>query len=210
MAKKENVIVGAASLLVGPAGEAAYTTPPTDAADWRDPALATSLGTGWRDVGYTQEGVEVSYEPDYGDVEVDQLLDSARIFKQSMRVTVGTTLAEATLENLLVVWGRPTTDLTGTAGAQTLAIEGGALGEAPVERGLVVVGNSAEGDGTNGTAGQYGVRVYRVFRAISVETTTQALRRNEPTVFAVSFRCLPNNAGRYGTVVDVPTPDPTP
>jgi hypothetical protein len=33
---------------------------------------------------------------------VDQLLDTAKIFKQGMKVTLKTTLAEATLENLLL------------------------------------------------------------------------------------------------------------
>jgi len=191
---KKNVIVGAAALYVGPPGTTAFTTPPATAAAWRDADLATDLGTGWDHVGYTQEGVEVSYEPDYGDVEVDQLLDSARIFKQSMRVMVNTTLAEATLENLLLSWGRPDSDIT--AGATD--IKGGALGESPFERGLVAVGNSAEG------ASGYGVRAYRLYRAISSDTTAHAMRRNEPTVFSCSFRCLPDDAtGSYGKITDV-------
>jgi len=35
----------------------------------------------FRHTGFTTEGLEVSYEPDYGEVEVDQLLDSAKLFK---------------------------------------------------------------------------------------------------------------------------------
>lgn len=201
MAKKENVVVGAAALYVSDTVGSDPAIP-----TWVDGtrAVVTADGaTGWRNVGYTQEGIEVSYEPDYGDVEVDQLLDAARIFKQTMRVSVNTTLAESTLENLLVAWGRPDSELSGN----TLNIEGGALGEAPIERELLFIGNgpeitSADANADASTYGTYRERIYNIYRAISVETTAHALRRNEPTVFSVSFRCLPNNAGRYGTVQD--------
>jgi hypothetical protein len=46
--------------------------------------------------------LEISFAPDFGEVMVDQLLDTAKLFKQGMKVTLKTTLAEATLENLLL------------------------------------------------------------------------------------------------------------
>src|SRR3712207_4738532 len=125
MASERTILVGAAQMWVGAAGT--VTNAPTGS--------GTTL-TGWTPVGFTQEGVEVSYEPDYGDVEVDQLLDAARIFRQGMRVTVNTTLAEATLENLLVVWGAPAANLV----SGTLNMRAGSLGEGPLERSLHFVG----------------------------------------------------------------------
>lgn len=56
----------------------------------------------FRNVGYTNNGVEIAFAPDFGEVMVDQLLDTAKLFKQGMKVTLKTTLAEATLENLLL------------------------------------------------------------------------------------------------------------
>jgi hypothetical protein len=41
---------------------------------------------------------------------VDQLLDTAKLFKQGMKVTLKTTLAEATLENLLLAVAGKTSD----------------------------------------------------------------------------------------------------
>jgi hypothetical protein len=55
-----------------------------------------------RNVGYTMNGVEISFEPDFGEVMVDQLLDVAKMFKQGMKVSLKTSFAEATLENLLL------------------------------------------------------------------------------------------------------------
>ncbi len=154
----------------------------------------------WRGTGYTTEGLELSYEPDYGDVEVDQLLDSARIYKQSMRVSLNTTLVEATLENLIVAWGQEASSLEGSltvaVGEQTLTIEGGSLGDAPVERSLVAVGPAPKSGASRVE------RVYQAFRVLSVENTTVALRRNEATMFPVSFRCLPNDNADYGVIKD--------
>lgn len=188
MANWRNIIVGAAQMWVGASDT--ITEPPTGS--------SVSL-TGWTPVGFTQEGVELSYEPDYGDVEVDQLLDSARIFKQGMRVMANTTLAEATLENLLVVWGQ-----SGTVTGNSVPIRGGSLGDAPVERSLLFVG-PAPYAGTEASP-TLQERVYHIRRAVQTESTSFALRRSEPTGLPASFRCLPDanasGGASYGTVTD--------
>lgn len=183
----KNIIVGAARLWIGAAD--AVTNAPTGS--------STTL-TGWTAVGFTSEGVEVSYEPDYGDVEVDQLLDSARIFKQGMRVTVNTTFAEATLENLLVAWGQDGANGAGSAVSGSVNIAAGALGDSPVERSLLFVG-PAPGDNQE--------RDYWIMRAVQTESTSFALRRSEMTGLPASFRCLPGDltastGARYGAITD--------
>lgn len=220
LGKAENIIVGAASLYMGNEGVDDVTVKPAfvnetapgdgDGKSYRETLQGTtavpvvhdpaetdaSEATAWRPVGFTQEGLEISYEPDYGDVEVDQLLDSAVVFKQSMRVSLNTTLAEATLYNLMVAWGQSGSTLTGTAGEQELDIEGGSLGEAPVERPFIAVGNSPR-DG-----GKYGERVYHAYRTLNVEASTHSMRRNENTGIPVSFRALPADNGLYGKIKD--------
>lgn len=191
---KQNIIVGAASLYLGLAG----TARPAMAANT---SYKTTLDgdADWRNVGYTQEGLEVAYEPDYGDVEVDQVLDSVLTFKQSMRVSFNTTLAEATLYNLMISWGQAASTLTSAASSATIDISGGALGEAPVERGFIAVGNGVQG---RGTSAEYSERTYHAYRVLSVESSTHALRRNENTGIPVSFRALPADNGLYGIVHD--------
>lgn len=194
---KKNIIVGAAAFFIG-AENAILPVGITGAGTSDAKEVLTTDSANWTNVGFTSEGVEVSYEPDYGDVEVDQLLDSARVFKQSMRVTVNTTLAEATLENLLVVWGQK----AGSLNTGILTIEAGDLGDEPVARALAFVGPAPRP--SSGTETKQ--RIYQVDNAIQTESSSHALRRSEATALPVSFRILPsgragaNNA--YGTVRD--------
>lgn len=216
--KKDNVLVGAAAVFLNdtqwtsggtaptlPAGKV-ITTEVKNAASGGE-ATAAGLGTGWRYVGWTQEGLEVSYEPDFGEVEVDQELDSVLMFKQGMRVTANTTFAEATLENLLVVWAQATNTLrsTGTgilgvlaADEKELNVESGALGDEPVERQLFFAGKAPR------VATKRTERVYWAKRVLSVDTSAHALRRNEATVFPVSFRLMPTgeSGANYGVIRD--------
>ena len=122
----KNIIVGASPLFIN---QAAYdgdsNLDPTKGADKvafsSAASYITSLNaatTKWRNVGYTNNGLQITYNPTYGNVTVDQLLDSAKLFKESMEVMLATELAEGTLENILVVFGQP----GGTAGIT----EGGA------------------------------------------------------------------------------------
>ena len=110
----KNIIVGAASIFIkadGPVDPNGENQLPdfVDEQSYRD-----TLNAGvapWRNVGYTQNGLELTITPDFGEVEVDQLLDSAKIFKQGMQVTLNTTFAEATLENLLYAIAASPNDL---------------------------------------------------------------------------------------------------
>lgn len=225
-----NILVGAASVAIGNytawAGQGDHlwqavknsvTGTPKDFRAWVNSQDGTNTLThnlisgsvAFRDVGLTQEGVEVQYSPDFGEVEVDQILDAAKLFRQRMTVSVATTFAEATLQNLLVVWSQ--TDNTnyrdpGTSSATVTARDAaylvpGELGQAPVEKAVLFVGNAP-----SPTTGAYNQRVYLASRAISVESSSASFRRNEATVFPVTFRLLPDTRASYsayGRVVDV-------
>lgn len=210
---KKNIIVGAARVYLGPSTSATanlstskpayvvgtrYSTTLAGADGSTNTGVAT-LVTNWKEVGYTQDGLEVATDPSWGEVEVDQLLDSAKIFKDGMSLSISTTMAEATLENLLIAWGQAATTVSSVgAFEQELAIEGGSLGEAPLERGLVAVGNAPEQAATNA----YGERVYQAYRVLSVEGVAIGNNRAEASVIPVTFRALPADNGRYGAVRD--------
>jgi len=124
------------------------------------PAFLNATASGfWREVGFTSTGVDISYEPGYSDVVVDQLLDAARLFQQSLKIVIKTELDEGTFENINFVWGQQEQILNAGASAATvqalqqyalntasavqqLNINGGSLGITPVERTLVFVGNA--------------------------------------------------------------------
>jgi hypothetical protein len=204
MATKKNIIVGAARIFIGPSldpvNNAAGLTALKATGSTRQVDHMESQ-SGWRDVGYTQDGLEVATDPSWTDIEVDQLLDAAKIFKDGMGFTVSTTFAEATLENLLVAWGQADSFVAGSAGGTTvneIEIDGGALGQAPGERGLIAVGNSPEKSASNA----YGERTYFIYRVLSVDSSAHSLARAEATTIPVSFRALPADNAKYGSIRD--------
>lgn len=189
----QEIIIGACNIYLGPSGT---TRPALGAAGY---GAVLDANAAWSHVGFTQDGLEMAYSPDYTDVEVDQWLDSALTFKSSMRVMFNTTLAQATLYNLMLAWGQSSTTLTSNASEATLDIGDGDLGTAAVERGLIAIGNGTTGR----TAGQatYSERFYHAYRIINVDETSIGMRRAENTGVPVSFRALPDQTtSKYGQV----------
>ena len=193
-----NIIVGAAALFVKNATGTMTSTPALVSGTKYVETLSTTTGpTGFTNVGYTSNGLELQFQPDFGEVNVDQVLDVAKLFKQGMQVTMATSFAEATLENLLIAIARPDTDLDNTVtDIAELNISAGDLGDVPVERGLIAVGSGYGG------ADAAVERIYSAYRAISIENVSVSSKRDEATMFEVSFRLLPNNDGSYGKIVD--------
>jgi hypothetical protein len=195
-----NIIVGAAALYLSEVEGGSTPLPASPAAGTSFAAALEASPATWRHAGYTSEGLELAYEPDYTDIEVDQLLDSAKIFKTSMRASINTTLTEASLDNLLVAWGQTSTTLTSTTSDSTIGLAAGALGDEPVERSLAAVGPAPRL-----VAGQRRERLYYARRVLSVDSVSVAIRRDEATTFPVSFRLLPDSnfpGSEYGTIRD--------
>jgi hypothetical protein len=155
------------------------------------------------EVGFTTDGIDLEIAPEFSDVEVDQLLDAAIIFKTGQKVSFKTSFAEASLKNLARAVGRPDTDVTqtGATGAantrNTFGLRAGALGDFPSERRIIAVANGPRVGAVTGSE-----RIFEAFRAISVESVGVAIKRNEATVFPVSFRCLPASGGAYMKIAD--------
>ena len=196
-----NIIVGAAALFTyEPAAGASQLTEADLPAYTADVSYKTTLSNDadFRNVGYTMNGLEIVFQPDFGEVQVDQVLDVAKLYKQGMQVNLNTAFAEATLENLLFSLAGQDTDLTSVGGNPTLNLSAGDIGECPVERGLVAVG-----PGTGDCAiGDQIERIYAAYRALSIESVTVSAKRDEATMFEVSFRLLPNDDASYGKIVD--------
>jgi len=222
----KNIIVGASPLFLSVATTGDSSLDPTAGAD--KVAFSTSASytasldaatTKWRNVGYTNNGLQITYNPTYGNVTVDQLLDSAKLFKESMEVMIATEMAEGVLENVLAVFGQPgtisggsvttvTADETLTSADPTsstpkqLGLAAGALLSAPVERQLVAVGPAPDYAVTSYTKNE---RVYYARRVLSVQQSQFSLARNTPTTFPVTFRLLPESAyagSEYGKIID--------
>ena len=192
-----NIIVGAAALFTYEEGELSDVDLPAyeDNISFRE---TLSDSPTFRNVGYTMNGLEVVFQPDFGEVQVDQVLDVAKLYKQGMQVNLNTAFAEATLENLLFAVAGADSALTNVDGNDTLNMSAGDIGECPVERGLIAVGPGT-GDCAIGSELE---RIYVAYRALSIESVTVSAKRDEATMFEVSFRLLPNDGASYGKIVD--------
>jgi hypothetical protein len=186
-----NIVVGEATIKLGPS------------------ANATTIAAmdNFADVGATQNGVEISWEPDIVDIEIDQFGDAAKLIQSKVKVMVKTTLAEATLNNLAVAWNYD--DVTdgddikanfAGSGANTNTFLFGSQNVYPREKGLVIVG-SAPGS----SAAAIKTRSYYTKRAVSMESSMISMKRAEATMFTVGFRILPKTEDtnyEYGKIID--------
>lgn len=196
----EQILVGAAKVYVSATDSTSATHNPVLPAGTAGQSLTTGAAgldasASWTHVGFTTGGVEFTYAPDYGEVEVDQSLDAAKMFKQRMTATVATTLAQASLDNLLIAWGQAGSTLSPTADGEVdreLGISSGDLGDEPVERALVFVGKAPRTP-----ARKRRERVYFLRRALQVESSAHSLNRAEASTIPVSFRLLPDMSYSY-------------
>ena len=191
-----NIVVGEATVAIGVAG--------------------TAFGS-LTDVGATIDGVELSWEPDMVDIEIDQFGDAAKVIQSRVKVMLKTTFAEATLANLAHAWNYNSVD-TGSDGAtQDLVTDLDTLAGAsasqtfkfgienvyPYEKVVQVVGNAP---GT--TAAATKSRTYQTKRAVSYSASSHSMKRAEATAFPVEFRILPTAADvgyEYGKIMDQTT-----
>ena len=157
------------------------------------------------DVGATTGGVEISWEPDMVDIEIDQYGDAAKVIQSKVKVMVNTTLAEGTLKNLATAWSYD--NVTGGAdilanndGASTKSFLFGSQSVYPFEYALQITGNAP-----GSTASVTKTRKFNTKRAVSFASSMISMKRSEATVFEISFRVLPvtEDAGyEYGKIID--------
>lgn len=206
---KNNLIVGAGRIFMAPVDEPL----PAFASGTRYKDTMAGPNSGWVDLGFTTDGVEVAYDPTYTDITVDQYKDAAKVFLDTETMSFGTTLQEATLENLAVAWGREQgADIEYAPDRKTFTIRPG--GDVACEYSLVVVGPAPGTEVDCSPEGGSTVidRVYQAYRVISVDGSTHTLARTDATGFPVSFRCLPHEVptdvdtgateSRYAQVID--------
>ena len=188
-----NIVVGEATVAIGEAG--------------------TGFGA-LTAVGATIDGVELSWEPDMVDIEVDQFGDAAKVIQSRVKVMMKTTLAEATLRNLAHAWNYNSTvassdsttadivtDLDTISGASASVTFKFCIENVyPYEKVVQVVGNAP---GT--TAAATKTRTYQTKRAVSYAASSHSMKRSEAVAFPVEFRILPTAADvgyEYGKIMD--------
>jgi hypothetical protein len=155
-----NLVQGPANLWVAAFG----ATEPADAV--AAPAVA------WTDAGATKDGVNLSIEQEYAQLEVDQLADvpASRLIKRT--ITVETNLAENTLANLKTVLNG------GTIATNTYTPGTGALsGQEPTYSALIIDGVAPSGKN----------RRIIIRKVLSTDKVEVSYSKGDQSVFSVTF-----------------------
>lgn len=210
-----NIIVGAARIWLSAAVLTNTDDPITGGAPVPTLVSGTKAATtldadaNWVDVGYTTNGLDLTYTPTYGEVQVDQLLDAAMLFKSDIKVDLKTTFAEATLKNLFIVLNQKSgysssgdpdsAHLSVPNAVSGVQVNSGQLGDFPVERSLIAVGPGPRSTSLSNTE-----RIYYAYRVMSMDPATNSMKRDTPSEYAVTFRLLAVSAysNGYGKIVD--------
>ena len=143
-------------------------------------------------LGYTSGGVNLVASSDRMDKEVDQSYAPVGIHKIRETYQIRTSLAEATLDNLKIVWEQ-TEAVVESSPTRTLSW---GMNPAVVEHALEFKGLSPEGLD----------RTYTVYKAVIWEVGEIPHMKDALTLIPVTFRILPDTskpAGKeYGYIID--------
>lgn len=166
--------VTASNLLMGPGtlySGAFGATEPADTAVGSAPDSAV-----WTDVGGTQDGVTITINQEFTELEVDQIVDvvGRRLTKRDM--TIATNMAEVTLENLSFASNGAATISTGT-GFKALEPGNDTSATQPDYRALVFDGFAPGG----------GQRRVIARRVLSTDNAEFAYSKSDQTVLTVTF-----------------------
>ena len=156
-----NLVQGPANIYFGAFGAAE----PAD-------AVAVPASAVWKDAGATKDGVTITIEQEYSELEVDQLADIAgqRLVKRTIKVE--TNLAENTLENLKTALnGGTVATVNYTPGTGVLS------GQEPTYSALIIDGVAPSGKN----------RRIIVRKVLSTDNVEFSYAKDDQSVFSVTF-----------------------
>ncbi len=169
-----NILMGAGFMYIGDVG-----------AD-----LGTVFATG--DVGGTEGGVTMAYEPEYKEIEVDQAFAPVAIIKIKEKMTVKTQMAESTLKNMMFAYGLPDKQLVNGKLS---------FGQSEISsinpRQLLIVGKAPNGE----------YRLARFHKAVARGNAEYAFKKGDVTYLNVEMTILAetslNDGEQLGYVEDM-------
>jgi len=128
------------------------------------------------EVGFTEDGVTITYAREYLDIEADQSINILGKRKIKEDITITTNLLEATLENLKMVLDIPQ-DVVEGDGVKSLSFGGD---KRVTEHTLEFIGNAPNGK----------TRRLVIWKAVSIETGEHAYKKGDKTLIPVTFQAI--------------------
>lgn len=191
MGTAANVVVGSGIMYVAPIGTA---LPDVDGS-----VYPIVWGAGWEQVGYTDDGVEITYSPTYKDIEVDEELSPVQVILVKESATIMAKLAEATILNMNRAISASLYSSSSAAANDIIRLD---FGSGVSEE--VMVGFEGPAPGSTGLT-----RVFIAYRAKSVASVGQKYSRQDKVILPLELRILADStqdAGkRLGMMVDIGT-----
>lgn len=136
-----------------------------------EPATAdVAPGVGWTDLGGTDGGARLVVSQTYTPLTVDQVAMAVGTRKTEQSVSIATSLAEPTLENLGIA-------LNATPAADSLELDAEIGNEEPDYSAILLVGQKPGG----------GPRIVVIRRALSTESVEMAWTKDGKTMIPVTF-----------------------
>lgn len=204
----EGFIRGAARILIAPT---TYTFP-TKVADiiilatgatQYDPVGGVS---GWSDLGATRTGINITRNHTEETFDVDQIPSDIAALPTGWEMSVGTALAEVTLEKISYAWqgGTVTTDATPSSGSEKHLPLG--TPESFAQRRLAVL-FQRPADPNTGTPGKIRAYVFRKVQRTAQDSSFTHARTGEQATIPIRWRCIPDDQvtnvdARFGEIID--------
>jgi len=187
-----NVIVGPARMLVAPIGTTLPTLDGTvDPITW---------DVAWKEVGYTDDGTKLSYQPTLKEILVDEEPAPVKRALDTEKATISANCAESTVQNLnyAISASTLTSSAADTTHAQlaTLDVGGGALNEVMV--------------GLEGLSPAGMQRIIIAYRAQAQANVQLQFKRGDKTIIPVELALLADSTKPAGSnllkIVDILAP----
>lgn len=201
----EGFIRGAARVMIAPISQAW----PTELADL---IVLASGGTqydataGWTELGSTKTGVNIARNNSEESFDVDQVQGDIASQPTGWEMSVGTALAEVTLDRIAQVWesAAPTTDATPATGSEKHLGLGSP--EAYTQRRLAVLFKRPT-DPNTGTPGKIRAYVFRKVQRTPQDSSFTHQKTGEQATLPIRWRCLADDTVtdinfRFGEIID--------
>lgn len=173
MANAFNLIQGPADLWIGSFG--AVTEPATSA------DFASVPTSGWTALGLTQGGVTLGLTKEYAALEADQLTLTPHSVVTSESVTLTTSMAEGTLENLVLAMNDGT--VTTGGGVKSYEPLDSLAGRPTNYKAIMLKGPGPANPATGAALGRFVV----IRKVLSTEGVSLAYSKTDQTVLEVTF-----------------------
>lgn len=203
----EGFIRGAARVLVAPLDQA-WPAEIDDIIQLASGASQYDARTGWSDLGATKTGVNIARNNTEESFDVDQIQADIATQPTGWEMSVGTALAEVTLEHIQFVWegGTLSTDTAATPDEKHLLL---GAPESYTQRRLAVLFQRPavrEADGSI-TAGNIRAYVFRKVQRSPQDSSFTYAKTGEQQSLPIRWRCLADDTvndinARFGEVID--------